>query len=100
MSTLVKYVQAASEKKRYQINYVNWLDTGEFVVGVAFTVSPVDPVNPVVVDGIQVLPTGLGVQYYLSGGNDGKSYDINALLTTSIGPQKRLDEIVLAVREP
>lgn len=98
--SLAKYVQAMTERKRYQIDYKNWLDTGEFVVGTTFTVMNNDATHPVVADGIAVLPTGLGVQYYLSGGNDGKTYNIYASLTTNMGPQVRLDEIILAVREP
>lgn len=100
MSRIGKYTQTMTERKRYQIDYTNWLDTGEAVTGVVFAVVANDVTNPVVVDGVQVLPTTLGVQYYLSGGNDGKTYAISATLTTNMGPQFREDEIIFSVKEP
>ena len=97
---LAKYVKASSDRKRYQIDYTDWLDVGESVSTVTFSI-PTNTVTPVlVVDGIQVLPTGLGVQYYVSGGVSGVTYAILATLTTSTGPQNKLDEILMTIREP
>lgn len=97
---LAKYVKAVTDRKRYQIDYTDWLDTGEGVLGVVFTVLDSTPANPLVVDGIMVLPTALGVQYYVSGGVDGETYRITANLTTTTGPQIKLDEVLVTVREP
>jgi hypothetical protein len=99
-TTIGKYVKVPSERKRYQIDYTDWLDTGEAVLNVVFVVTNNDITNPVVVDGVQVLPTGLGVQYYMSGGNAVKTYKIDAVLTTTTGPQVRQDEILLTVKAP
>lgn len=96
---IAKYVKAATDRKRYQIDYTEWLDTGEQVSSVAFTV-PINTTPPLVVDDIMVLPTGLGVQYYVSGGVDGNTYRVLADLTTNQGPQLKLDEIFVTVREP
>lgn len=97
---LKKYTKAASDRKRYQIDYSDWLDTGEQIVSVNFTVD--NNVNSpiLVVNDIQVLPTGLGVQYYVSGGVDGVTYRILANATTTTGPQEKLDEVLMTIREP
>lgn len=99
MGVLAKYVKAASERKRYQIRYGNWLDTGEYVSNVAFSVDKVTS-PPLVIDEVQVTPDALGVQYYVSGGVDGANYIVSATLTTSTGPQTKLDEVFFSVREP
>src|SRR5689334_23155558 len=97
MGVLAKYVKQPSERKRYQISYVNWLDTGESVDSVFFTVDKTT-VPPLVVDGVQNTPDGVGVQYYVSGGVDGTSYIVTAFLNTSTGPQVKEDEIYFSVR--
>lgn len=97
---IAKYVKASSDRKRYQIDYSDWLDTGETVVSVVFTIEDNADAPALVVDDNMVLPTGLGVQYYVSGGVDGRTYRILADLTTSIGPQEKLDEILVTIREP
>lgn len=98
MAVLAKYVKQPAERKRYQIVYTNWLDTGELVTSVTFTVDKVT-VPPLVVDGVQNTSDGLGVQYYVSGGVDKSSYTVTAHLTTNNGPQLREDEIFFSIRE-
>ena len=100
MSRIGKYVKAQADRKRYQIDYTSWLDTGEQVTSVVFTIPTNTGTLPLVVDGVQVLPTGLGVQYYVSGGLDGTTYEIIATLTTTTGPQIRVDGIIFTIREP
>lgn len=97
---LKKYVKAATDRKRAQIDYTDWLDTGELVLSVDFTVDGIPTSPPLVIDDIMVLPSGLGVQYYVSGGVDGVTYRVLANLTTNTGPQMRLDEIIMTIREP
>lgn len=96
---LKRYIKAAAERKRYQIDYSNWLDTGETVASVVFSIDKVT-VPPLVVDGVANTPDGVGVQYYVSGGVDGTNYVVTATLTTSTGPQTKLDDIFFSVREP
>jgi hypothetical protein len=98
MGVLGKYVKQPGERKRYQITYVNWLDTGEAVVSVAFSVDRVT-VPPLVVDGIMNTPDGKGVQYYVSGGVNATQYVVTAVLETNNGPQVKEDEIYFSVRE-
>lgn len=99
MGVLARYVKAAEERKRYQINYSNWLDTGETVVSVVFAVDKVTT-PPLVIDDVMPTPDGVGVQYYCGGGVDGTDYVVSATLTTSIGPQIKLDDVFFSVREP
>jgi hypothetical protein len=96
----IRYVKAEGERKRYQLDYTDWLDTGEAVTGVLFTVQNNTTIKPLVIDGIAVLPTALGAQYYISGGADGTTYNVLVALTTTIGPQIREDEVVVSIREP
>lgn len=97
MGVLAKYIKTAAERKRYQISYANWLDTGEAVTSVAFGVNKVT-LPPLVVDGVVNTPDGVGVQYYVSGGVDGVDYIVTATLTTNTGPQIREDEVFFSVR--
>lgn len=100
MGVVAKYVKAASEKKRYQLRYDNWLDAGELVTEVVFAVNKAT-VPALVIDGIQVTPDGLGVQYYASGGVDGVDYIVTATMTTNTIPaQVKLDDVFFSIREP
>ena len=96
---LKKYVKAASERKRYSINYSDWLDIGETLTNVVFTIPTNNPSTPLVVDDVAVTPDRLGVQYYVSGGADGKQYEVVATATTS-GTQIKIDDLLFTVREP
>lgn len=98
MGVLAKYVKQPNERKRYQINYVNWLDTGEAVSNVVFSVDKVTT-PPLVVDGVMNTPDGMGVQYYVSGGVNTVQYVVTATLSTNQGPQVKEDEIYFSVRE-
>lgn len=98
MGVLAKYVKQPSERKRYQINYTNWLDTGEAVTDVVFSVDKATT-PPLVVDDVMVTPDAKGVQYYVSGGITNTQYVITATLTTNNGPQVKEDEIYFSVRE-
>lgn len=95
---IAKYAKGPTDRKRYQIDYSDWLDTGEVVINVIFSIDEVTS-PALVIDDVMVLPTGLGVQYYCSGGVVG-TYRVLATLTTSVGPQVRQDEIFFTVREP
>lgn len=97
---IAKYVKASSDRKRYQIDYTDWLDTGEGVTSVTFTIDSNTASPVLVIDAVAVLPTALGVQYYVAGGVDGVTYRVLAHLTTTIGPQQKLDEILMTIREP
>jgi len=95
---LKKYVKAAAERKRYSIDYSDWLDIGELLTNVVFTI-PVNTTTPLVVDDIAINPDGLGVQYYVSGGEDNAQYEVLATATTT-GTQVKVDDLLFTVREP
>lgn len=98
---LKKYIKAAGERKRYQIDYINWLDTGELAVSVVPTVLNNTVATPLVVDGVQVLPTGLGVQYYVAGGVNGVTYEVMFTMTSnSSESQIKQDVNYFTIREP
>lgn len=98
---LVKYIKAAGERKRYQIDYTNWLDTGEKAASVVFTVLNNTTATPLIVDGVAVLPTGLAVQYYVAGGVDGTTYNVLATMTSnSTESQIKNDSVLFTIREP
>lgn len=99
MGVIGSYIKAASERKRYQADYTDWLDTGEGVQTVVFGVLNNTTSNPLVVDGNMVLPTALGVQYYVSGGVDNVQYSIGLTMTTTQG-QIKFDEVLITIREP
>lgn len=96
---LKKYVKGAGERKRYSIDYSDWLDIGELLTGVVFTIPTNNVSTPLVVDDVAVTPDGLGVQYYVSGGADGEQYEVVATATTS-GAQIKVDDLLFSVREP
>jgi hypothetical protein len=93
-----RYNKQPNERKRYRIDYTNWLDTGESVDTVAFSVDNATT-PPLVVDLVEPTPDGLGVQYYVSGGVDGQNYVVTATLTTNQGPQVKEDEILFVIKE-
>lgn len=102
MGVIAKYMKAAAERKRYSIDYSNWLDTGEAVGSVVFTVN-VATTPPLVIDGVQVTANATGVQYYVSGGVDNQAYIVTATLQTtlqSVNSQVKIDDIFFTVREP
>lgn len=96
---LAKYVKAEIDRKRYQIDYSDWLDTGETINNVVFSVTHNTSTSPLVIDDIAVLPSGQSVQYYISGGEDGLTYEINPTMTSDLG-QVREDELLMTIRNP
>lgn len=95
---LGKYFKAPEERKRYSINYDDWLDIGELITDVTFEVTPVDA-DPVVIDGIAIETSEKGVVFYASAGLDGKSYKANVITTTS-GGQVKEDTVQYTVKAP
>jgi len=95
---LGKYFKAPDERKRYSINYTDWLDTGELLSLVTFEVTPVDA-DPVVIDGITIESGEKSVVFYAAGGIDGKSYKAIATTTTT-GGQVKEDTVQYTVKAP
>jgi len=95
---LGKYTKSPDERKRYSIDYDDWLDTGEQLATVTFEVTPVD-LDPVAIDGIAIETSGKSVVFYASAGLDGKSYKAIATMTTN-GGQVKEDTVQYTVKAP
>jgi hypothetical protein len=95
---LGKYYKAPDERKRYSIDYADWLDTGELVNLVTFEVTPVD-VIPLVIDGVVNDTSGRVTVFYASGGTEGRTYKAIATMESS-GGQIKEDTVQFIVRAP
>jgi hypothetical protein len=95
---LGKYFKSPSERKRYSIDYADWLDTNEQLADVTFWVTPVDA-DPVAIDGIAIETGGKSVVFYASAGLDGRSYKAISTMTTN-GGQVKEDTVQYTVKAP
>jgi hypothetical protein len=95
---LGKFFKSPDERKRYSIDYTDWLDAGEMLSDVTFEVTPVDA-DPVVIDGIAIESGFKSVVFYASAGLDGKSYKAIATMTTG-GGQIKEDTVQYVVKAP
>lgn len=93
---LGKFSKAPAERKRYSADYSDWLDTGETVSNVTFSVTPTTA-SPLAVDGSAIAGDGLTVSFFVSGGIDETDYTIIVTATTSSGQIKE-DTLLFAVR--
>ena len=94
--TLGKYTQTPTERKRYSIDFSQWLDIGETVTNFSSSSTPVDA-SPVVIDNFIVAGNGLSVTVYVSGGILGSNYRVDTLATTS-GGQVKEGVILFSIR--
>jgi hypothetical protein len=91
-----KFIKSPAERKRYTIDYSNWLDTTETVASVTYAVTPVEA-GGLVVDSSSVTPT-TGI-FYISLGNLSSAYTITATMTSSANQIKQ-DTIAVIIRIP
>lgn len=82
---LGKFVKTPNERKRYTVDYTNWLETTETLATVDFTV---DPPGSLEIDADEILPGNKKVMYFVSGGDDAVTYRVPILVTTSTGQTK------------
>lgn len=94
---LGQFAKSPVERKRYALDYTDWLDTGETVNSVTFTVTPSTGTSPLLVDSSSINASGTEVRFFVSSGDDGANYTVTALVQTS-GGQIKQDEIVYLVR--
>lgn len=95
---LGKYFKVPADRKRYTIDYTDWLDTGELVTAVTFEVTP-STGSPVVVDGDSIDPDSKGIVFYASEGEVGTTYRAFVTMETSNG-QIREDSVQFTVKAP
>ena len=96
--SLGRYIKTPAERKRYAINYSDWLETGETVSSYSFSVTPTT--SPVCeVDASSLTDSDTTIVFFLNGGIDGQRYVVNVQMTTS-GGQVKEDTIQFDVRDP
>lgn len=93
--TLRKFYKDPDERKRYTIDYADWLDTGESVVSYVFEVNPIE-VNGLEVDAASIVDNTT-IVFYVALGIDQHDYTVTATATTDAGQIKQ-DTITYLVR--
>jgi hypothetical protein len=94
---LAKYIKTPDERKRYTIDYSDWLDVGETVTDVAFAISNTTT-PPLVVEDDSLIDSSTGVAFFVGGGDDGETYEVLVTIDTS-GAQIKQSLIMFDVRE-
>jgi hypothetical protein len=90
---LGKFVKAPNERKRYSIDYDDWLDTGETISSVVFTV---DPADELAIASSSISSRSLAM--FIEGGDANQTYSVTVQITTSLGQIKE-DTVTFAVRD-
>lgn len=76
-----------TEVKRYKIDYTDWLDTGETVISTSSVVTGDGTLATI--SGLVVDVGGLGVTFFIVGGDDGNTYEVVVTSITSGGQTKQ-----------
>lgn len=85
---LGKFKQAPLEKRRYFVDYSEWLDEGEtLVTPLTFSILNVTT-PPLTVTDSSISTDSLGVVFFVSGGLDGQQYQVDLIVNTSAGQIK------------
>jgi hypothetical protein len=92
---LGRFTKTPAERKRYAIDYSQWLDSGETVVSKVFAVSPTGALQ---VDASSISSDGKTVVFFVYGGNSGVTYTVDIKTTTSVGQTKE-DVVYFAVKD-
>jgi hypothetical protein len=95
---LANFTKSPLERKRYTINYTDWLDTGEMVQSITFTVTPATG-SALDIDAYTIAADGLSVVFFANLGELGEVYTVEVLMTTD-GGQVKEDEILFTIRDP
>jgi hypothetical protein len=95
MANLSRFTKDAIERKRYTVDYENWLDTGEYLSDFAIIVSPATE-DELVADGAYASPDNFMITTYIGGGLRGITYNVSFIATTNQGQVKR-DDIQIQV---
>lgn len=94
---LARFLQTSAERKRYVVDYSDWLDSGETITTFSVTISP-STTPAFAVDSTAVAGSGTQIVFFASGGIDGGSYDVELLATTTLTERKQ-DCIQFTVRD-
>lgn len=93
---LAKFLKTPAERKRYTIDYSEWLDTGETVASITFTVTPVTA-STLEIDAYLIATPATSVAFFANYGDLGSNYTVDVVMTTS-GGQIKEDQILFNVR--
>lgn len=94
---LGRFTKTPIERKRYSIDYSEWLDTGETVTSVTFGVTPSTD-NILEVDAYSISTPATSVVYFVNFGAAGTTYTLDIQITTS-GGQTKEDQVLYSVRD-
>lgn len=94
---LGSFTKTPAERKRYAIDYSEWLDITETLSNVVFTVSPATT-TPFVVDAVSTSANNTTVVFFVNGGDTGKQYTVDVKAYTS-GGQTKEDTVLFNVRD-
>ena len=89
------YYKTAAERKRYSIDYFDWLDTDETLASMVFTVAPSGDLE---IDAYSIATEGSSVVFIANAGTDATVYTVNVKATTS-GGQIKEDEVTIEVKD-
>lgn len=78
---IAKFRKQADDRKRYVVDYTNWMDADENISGV--TMGGNDPEDAFYVDGYVIDETLKRVVFYIDGGVSGVAYDVSIQIGTS-----------------
>lgn len=93
---LGNFIKSPVERKRYTIDYSDWLDTGETVSSIVFSVSP-STTNTLQIDAYSIASPATSVVFFANYGDAGKTYTVDVTMTTS-GGQIKEDTVLFSVR--
>lgn len=97
MMRLGTFAKSPQERKRYTIDYTDWLETAETITAALYTIR--QATSPaLVVDAQSILTGNKKVSFYVSGGDDTETYDVEVKITTSTGQIKE-DVVSFTVKE-
>lgn len=94
MTDLGKFFKTPAERKRYSVDYADWLDTDEEVSSAEFTVTPSGELE---IDAYSISDSGGELIFFANAGEDQAEYVVTVKVTTS-GGQVKEDQILFEVQ--
>lgn len=90
---LNSYTKSSAERKRYVIDYSDWLDTGETITDVVFAVTQTAPTNatpvtPLSIDAYTIPAPNTSVVFFASLGDLNGVYSVDVTISTLSGQVK------------
>jgi hypothetical protein len=92
-----KAKKTSAERKRYSIDFDEWLEDGETLVTVTYAITP-DTASGLDTSDEAIAINGRSCEFYAEDGDDGVTYNVVATATTSAEQVKEV-EITFFVRD-